>query len=166
MENNLKQHETNVADAIRTKKGTTAKINPQNFASEILNIPTGGGSGSISHEALTLQNGDSYTLLQENQYGSIILNCSSTESGYLSFYAKNIDLYEINLSYEREHKIVITRYNKSSVAFSGNDIGQGISSGYQSYSVYLDTYDITFTWNAQSTAELSLSVDKVIFSQT
>ena len=31
-----------VADAIRTKKGTTAKINPQNFETEIGSIETGG----------------------------------------------------------------------------------------------------------------------------
>ena len=33
---------TGVADAIRTKKGTTAKINPQNFESEIESIKSGG----------------------------------------------------------------------------------------------------------------------------
>ena len=41
--NNLTDFLTDVANAIRAKKGTTAKINPQNFASEIASISTGGG---------------------------------------------------------------------------------------------------------------------------
>lgn len=39
--NNLTDFLTGVADAIRTKKGTTAPINPQNFESEIASITTG-----------------------------------------------------------------------------------------------------------------------------
>jgi hypothetical protein len=42
-ENNLKDFLTDLADAIRTKKGITRKINPQDFAWEISNISTGGG---------------------------------------------------------------------------------------------------------------------------
>ena len=40
---NLTDFLTDVADAIRAKKGTTDKINPQNFADEIASISTGGG---------------------------------------------------------------------------------------------------------------------------
>jgi hypothetical protein len=40
---NLTDFLTDVADAIRAKKGTTAKINPQNFSREIASISTGGG---------------------------------------------------------------------------------------------------------------------------
>ena len=43
-QNNLTDFLTGVADAIRTKKGTTALINPQNFESEIASISGGGGS--------------------------------------------------------------------------------------------------------------------------
>lgn len=39
--NNLTDFLTDVADGIRAKKGTTAKINPQNFRSEIESISTG-----------------------------------------------------------------------------------------------------------------------------
>ena len=45
--NNLTDFLTDVADAIRTKKGTTAKINPQDFSSEIASIPAG-GSATVS----------------------------------------------------------------------------------------------------------------------
>ena len=44
--NNLTDFLTDVADAIRAKKGTTAKINPQDFSSEIASISTGGGGGT------------------------------------------------------------------------------------------------------------------------
>lgn len=40
-ENNLTDFLTGVANAIRTKKGTTGAINPQNFESEIENISSG-----------------------------------------------------------------------------------------------------------------------------
>ena len=43
--NNLTDFLTDVANAIRAKKGITGKINPQNFASEISSIVTGGGDG-------------------------------------------------------------------------------------------------------------------------
>lgn len=42
--NNLQDFLTDVANAIRTKTGTTNPINAQNFSTEILNIPTGGGN--------------------------------------------------------------------------------------------------------------------------
>ena len=41
--NNLQDFLTDVANAIRTKTGTTQPINAQNFSTEILNIQTGGG---------------------------------------------------------------------------------------------------------------------------
>lgn len=40
-QNNLKEFLTDVADAIREKKGTTEKINPQDFSEEIRNLPSG-----------------------------------------------------------------------------------------------------------------------------
>lgn len=45
--NNLTDFLTDVADAIRAKKGTTEKINPQEFSNEIASITTGGGSVSV-----------------------------------------------------------------------------------------------------------------------
>ena len=44
--NNLTDFLTDVADAIRAKKGTSGKINPQDFSAEIASIETGGGGGS------------------------------------------------------------------------------------------------------------------------
>ena len=46
MANNLKDHLKEVADAIRAKKGTNDLINPQDFATEIEGITSGGGESS------------------------------------------------------------------------------------------------------------------------
>lgn len=48
-QNNLTDFLTDVADAIRTKKGTSLPINPQNFSSEIASISGGesGGGGNV-----------------------------------------------------------------------------------------------------------------------
>ena len=64
--NNLTDFLTDVADAIRTKKGTTAKINPQDFSSEIASIPTGGGSATTSKSSVNFYDYDG-TLL--HSYG-------------------------------------------------------------------------------------------------
>ena len=50
--NNLTDFLTDVANAIRAKKGTTAKINPQDFSSEIASISTGGGGGGSTGGAV------------------------------------------------------------------------------------------------------------------
>ena len=44
---NLTDFLTDIADAIREKKGTTGAINPQDFSSEIASIESGGGGGSV-----------------------------------------------------------------------------------------------------------------------
>ena len=48
-DNNLTDFLADVADAIREKKGTTELINPQDFASEIASIESGGGNGWTGH---------------------------------------------------------------------------------------------------------------------
>lgn len=52
----LRTYLTGIANAIRTKKGTTDPINAQDFASEITNLPTGGGDNPI--QALVEGKGD------------------------------------------------------------------------------------------------------------
>ena len=45
--NNLTDFLTDVANAIREKKGSSDPINPQNFSDEIASIETGGGGGGV-----------------------------------------------------------------------------------------------------------------------
>lgn len=46
---NLKDYLVDLADAIREKKGISGPINPQDFASEIASIESGGGNGWTGH---------------------------------------------------------------------------------------------------------------------
>ncbi len=55
---NLNELMTNIANAIRTKKGTTETINAQNFPSEIESIETGGGGDNLFQEYINNKGGD------------------------------------------------------------------------------------------------------------
>lgn len=48
---NLKDFLTDVADAIREKKGSSELINPQDFSAEIASIQSGGGGGAVTVSA-------------------------------------------------------------------------------------------------------------------
>ena len=92
----LKPFLTNIANAIRTKKGTTAQINAQNFASEIESIESGGGlvgySGTINNErgsqyfiAGLKEDGTAVkTFSTSDKYIFIVLFNTSTESTYIT----------------------------------------------------------------------------------
>lgn len=53
MAENIVELLTDVADAIREKKGTTDKINAQNFANEIKNLPSGGDVDALVARTIT-----------------------------------------------------------------------------------------------------------------
>lgn len=55
--NNLTDFLTDVANAIRTKKGTTGTINPQNFSSEIASISTGVDTSDATATAADILSG-------------------------------------------------------------------------------------------------------------
>ena len=48
--NNLTDFLTDLADAIRTKKGITERINPQDFSAEIASIESGGGDSEFAFD--------------------------------------------------------------------------------------------------------------------
>lgn len=79
---NLKDFVTDVADAIREKKGTTDLINPQDFSAEIKSIEGGGGSGggdsemryfALTDVAIVSQVGMVASLLKLKQGSSIVI---------------------------------------------------------------------------------------------
>ena len=78
--NNLTDFLTDVANAIRAKKGTTAKINPQNFSSEIASISTGGGGGGNTSVAVSKSDVNFY------DYDGMLLH-SYTKSAFLALTA-------------------------------------------------------------------------------
>lgn len=55
--NNLTDFLTDVANAIRTKKGTTGTINPQDFSSEIASISTGVDTSDATATAADILSG-------------------------------------------------------------------------------------------------------------
>lgn len=65
-----------IADAIRSKKGTTDKINASDFASEIAGITGGSGGSSEIIEVYTLptKNIDSNSVYKLKQFNSLIVN--------------------------------------------------------------------------------------------
>lgn len=65
--NNLGDFLTDIANAIRAKKGTSNSINAQNFSSEIASIPSGGGEATLITKNITA-NG-TYTASADNADG-------------------------------------------------------------------------------------------------
>lgn len=55
--NNVKDFTKDIADAIRTKKGTTDKINPQNFSDEILSLSASVSGGEYDIEQTIVDGG-------------------------------------------------------------------------------------------------------------
>ena len=84
-QDNLTDFLTDVADAIREKKGTTEKINPQNFSEEIRGIESGGGGNADIEYA-------DETIFGKDSYKNVVIDEGVTSIGDYSFYyAKNIE---------------------------------------------------------------------------
>ena len=62
--NNLTDFLTDIADAIRAKKGTTGKINPQNFSSEIASIDGGGTPTPPTPDMPVIGDGKTYLYIK------------------------------------------------------------------------------------------------------
>ena len=70
-ENNLTDFLTDVADAIREKKGTTDKINPQDFSDEIKGIKTSSSiwTGHVDVEGLKAIGWDDEDIAYYQEHG-------------------------------------------------------------------------------------------------
>lgn len=95
---------TSIADSIRSKKGTTALIDPANMATEIASITTGGGGG-LPEGALTITGDCSYRFANNGwnwfieEYGNqITTNITKGEKMFL--YSSNLTNipFDINIS--------------------------------------------------------------------
>ena len=85
---NLTDLLTDVADAIRAKKGTSDKINPQDFSSEIASIETGGG-GTVS--AKEYQSND-FNFFDYD--GRLVYSCSKDDVENESFTLPSLPQHE------------------------------------------------------------------------
>lgn len=86
-QDNLTDFLTDVADAIREKKGTTEKINPQNFSEEIRGIESVGGGGGNAE----IEYADE-TIFGKDSYKKVVIDEGVVSIGDYSFYnAKNVE---------------------------------------------------------------------------
>ena len=86
---------TDVADAIREKKGSTEKINAQSFADEIRNLPSGGGNKWTGHadvEGLKAIGWDDDDIAYYQQYG---VNWNEEDDEYHKVSEDNKALYGV-----------------------------------------------------------------------
>ena len=88
-----------IADAIRTKKGTTDLISAKNFAAEILNLPTGGITGELFFKSIiptkswTSLNSSYNEYSATNDYGDWKISSNNTpKSSYRLSYCFDDDL--------------------------------------------------------------------------
>lgn len=92
---NLKDFLTDVADAIREKKGTEDLINPQDFSDEIKNLPSGGGNGCTGHadaEGLKAIGWDDEDIAYYQKYG---VNWNAEDDEYHKVSDDNKALYGV-----------------------------------------------------------------------
>jgi hypothetical protein len=83
-ENNLTDFLTDVADAIREKKGSSEKINPQNFSEEIKNLPSGGEEVNTFGEVMVDKTGGGVKQLLK-----VVVDDSVTTIGANAYYYCN-----------------------------------------------------------------------------
>lgn len=113
---NLKDFLTDVADAIREKKGTTDKINPQDFSEEIRSIE-GGGNGWTGHadvEGLKAIGWDDDDIAYYQKYG---VNWNEEDDEYHKVSDDNKALYGVltadNIQTYRDRIVYLPKVNTS-----------------------------------------------------
>ena len=107
--NNLQDFLTDIADAIREKKGTTDKINPQNFAQEIseLSVDSGGGeSSAIEYWSITDGNtlGEIGLFFSQMKY---ILNAQVCVASTIDYYSSLRDIEVKACSLDKNAQVIL-----------------------------------------------------------
>ena len=68
---NLTNFLTDVATSIRTKKGTTNKIAPKDFDTEIESIQSGGGTPNLQEKSVTITENTTTEIIADSDYDGL-----------------------------------------------------------------------------------------------
>ena len=116
---NLKDFLTDLADAIREKKGSAEKINAQNFANEIKNLPSGSAprwTGHADVEGLKAIGWDDDDIAYYQQYG---VNWNEEDDDYHKVSDDNKALYGVltanNIQTYRDRIVYLPKIDTSNV---------------------------------------------------
>ena len=119
-QDNLTDFLTDVADAIREKKGTTDKINPQNFSEEIKSIKTSIWTGHADVEGLKAIGWDDEDIAYYQKYG---VNWDEEDDEYHKVSDDNKALYGIinrdNISDYKDSLEYIPKFDGTIKTYSG-----------------------------------------------
>lgn len=111
---------TAIADVIRSKKGTTAKINAQNFPSEIEGIPT--------TYTISIYNGG-----HGNNFLNIELNSDNTKKKVITGDLRNSDTYDVKGSNDKITWNAIAYADLTNITYKFIKINKIISDKTDSY---------------------------------
>lgn len=137
---NLTNFLTDVADAIKEKKGDTTAIQASEIDTEIANLPSGGGSGDDWLEQ-NFNDGNLrlFVSLQEGRLHPYMrFNCSSDtvtvdwgDGSDLQIASGSV--IKVNHNYEKVGNYIITVSPSDGITLNGNDLGQFLFKGGEFY---------------------------------
>lgn len=129
---NLTNFLTDVATSIRTKKGTTDKIAPKDFDTEIESIQSGGGTPNLQEKSVTITENTTTEIIADNDYDglskvSVITNVTGggteiPDGGWVITKWEEVwDMYHTVLQYSIPREMVVSGVKKPPQGFLMSD---------------------------------------------
>ena len=114
---------TSIADAVRTKGGTTDPIVVSDIPTAIANLPSGGG-GDIPEEAFTISGNCSYRFYMDGwnwfieQYGDRITTKDISNASYMFYNSSKIEKVPFDLNFDS----VLSQHDLTNIFYNCNNI--------------------------------------------